>query len=107
MYVCAGHKISIALEELGVQYDAHTINISKGEQFQPWFLKLSPNNRIPALVDHSNNSIAIFESAAILIYLAETYDKTDKMLPRSGADRYTVLQWLMWCVAYIYIVQYR
>lgn len=91
--------MSILLEELGVQYDAHTINITKNEQFQPWFLEISPNNRVPALVDNNGpdgKPIAIFESAAIMIYLAETYDKTNQFLPKSGAERYNVLQWVMW-----------
>ncbi len=91
-----GHKVHIALEELGLAYQAHPIDISKGEQFDPAFLKISPNNRIPAIVDPEGPDgapISLFESGAILVYLAE---KTGKLLPASGAARYIVLQWLMW-----------
>ena len=84
-----GRKVSIALEELGLPYTVHSINISQGEQFAPDFLKISPNNRIPAIVDRDNN-LALMESGAILIYLA---DKTGKLLPKSGeADLNTGLQ---------------
>ncbi len=91
-----GHKVHIALEELGLAYETHAIDISKGDQFDPAFLKISPNNRIPAIVDPEGpdgQPIALFESGAILIYLAE---KTGKLLPAAGAGRYAVLQWLMW-----------
>jgi GST-like protein len=91
-----GHKVHIALEELGLAYAAHPIDISKGAQFAPEFLQISPNNRIPAIVDPDGpggEPVSLFESGAILIYLAE---KTGKLLPASGAGRYTVLQWLMW-----------
>ncbi|HKY86327.1 MAG TPA: glutathione S-transferase N-terminal domain-containing protein [Pseudorhodoplanes sp.] len=87
-----GRKISIALEELGLPYKAHPINIGKDEQFAPDFLKISPNNRIPAIVDHDNN-MSLFESGAILIYLG---DKTGKFLPKEGEARYRVIEWLMW-----------
>jgi GST-like protein len=87
-----GRKISIALEELGLPYDVHPIDISKDEQFAPEFLKVSPNNKIPAIVD-SDTGIHLMESGAILIYLA---DKTGKLLPQEGAARYRVLEWLMW-----------
>src|SRR5215213_11962941 len=82
-----GRKASIALEELGLPYTAHAIDISKDEQFQPDFLKISPNNRIPAIVDR-DNGMSLMESGAILIYLA---DKTGKFLPRDGKDRYRVI----------------
>ena len=85
-----GRKVSIALEELGLPYKAHPIDISKDEQFAPDFLKISPNNRIPAIVD---NGMSLFESGAILIYLA---DKTGKLMPRDGEGRYRVIEWLMW-----------
>src|SRR5512143_3673260 len=87
-----GRKVSIALEELGLPYSAHAIDISKGEQFAPDFLKVSPNNRIPAIVDRDNN-LALMESGAILQYLA---DKTGRLLPKSGEARYRVVEWLMW-----------
>lgn len=87
-----GRKVSIALEELGLPYTAHAIDISKDEQFAPAFLKISPNNRIPAIVDRDND-MSLMESGAILIYLA---DKTGKLLPKSGEDRYKVIEWLMW-----------
>jgi GSH-dependent disulfide-bond oxidoreductase len=87
-----GRKVSIALEELGLPYTVHPIDISKDEQFAPEFLKIAPNNRIPAIVDRDTN-IALMESGAILIYLA---DKTGKLLPKSGEGRYRVIEWLMW-----------
>ena len=87
-----GRKVSIALEELGLSYTVHPIDIGKEEQFKPEFLKVSPNNRIPAIVDRENG-ISLMESGAILIYLA---DKTGKLLPKSGEQRYRVLEWLMW-----------
>ena len=87
-----GRKISIALEEMGLAYTAHAIDIGKDEQFKPEFLKVSPNNRIPAIVD-SDNNMSLMESGAILIYLA---DKTGKLLPKSGEGRYKVIEWLMW-----------
>ena len=87
-----GRKVSIALEELGLPYTSHAIDISKDEQFAPDFLKISPNNRIPAIVDR-DNGLSVFESGAILIYLA---DKTGKLMPKDGEKRYRVLEWLMW-----------
>jgi GST-like protein len=87
-----GRKVSIALEELGLPYKAHAIDISKDEQFAPAFLKISPNNRIPAIVDN-DNGMSLFESGAILIYLA---DKTGKLMPKDGEGRYRVIEWLMW-----------
>jgi GST-like protein len=87
-----GRKVSIALEELGLPYKAHPIDITKNEQFAPDFLKISPNNRIPAIIDH-DNSMSMFESGAILIYLG---DKTGKFLPKEGEQRYRVIEWLMW-----------
>lgn len=87
-----GRKVSILLEELGLPYEAHAIDISKDEQFAPDFLKISPNNRIPAIVDR-DNGLSLMESGAIMIYLA---DKTGKLLPREGEARYRVIEWLMW-----------
>ncbi|APG62129.1 thiol:disulfide oxidoreductase [Sphingorhabdus lutea] len=92
-----GWKISIMLEEAGLDYNIIPVNIMKGEQFAPDFLKISPNNRIPAIVDHAPNlgkePISIFETGAILIYLAE---KSGQFLPQDSAKRSDVMQWLMW-----------
>jgi GST-like protein len=92
-----GHKITIALEELGLPYRIVPVNISQGDQFKPDFLAIAPNNRIPAIVDHEpadgGEPLALFESGAILEYLA---DKTGRFLPESGRSRYDVLQWLNW-----------
>ncbi|WP_242204767.1 MULTISPECIES: glutathione binding-like protein [unclassified Pseudomonas] len=92
-----GHKISLFLEEAGLPYNVHPINISQGEQFQPHFLKIAPNNRIPAIVDHEpadrGEPLSLFESGAILLYLAE---KTGKFLPKDLRGRQTALQWLFW-----------
>ncbi len=87
-----GRKASIMLEEVGLDYAAHAIDISKGDQFKPEFLKISPNNRIPAIVDH-DAGLSIFESGAILLYLAE---KTGQLLPSSGEARWRAMEWLMW-----------
>src|SRR5690606_37359705 len=87
-----GRKVSIALEELGLPYTVHPIDIGKDEQFAPDFLKLSPNNRIPAIVDRDAD-YALFESGAILMYLAE---KTGRLMPKDVPSRYRVVEWLMW-----------
>ncbi len=95
-----GHKITIFLEETQLPYRIVPVNISKGEQFQPDFLKICPNNRIPALVDHApaeaGAPVPVFESGAILLYLAE---KTGKFLPAELRGRTEVLQWLFWQMA--------
>jgi len=95
-----GHKISIFLEESGLEYQIKPINIGEGEQFTPAFLKISPNNKIPAIVDHScmeeNSPLFVFESGAILLYLA---DKIRQFIPQNTHGRYNVLQWLFWQVA--------
>jgi len=91
-----GTKVSILLEELGLDYTVHAINILNDEQFRPEFLSINPNNKIPAIVDHdgpNGKPITVFESGAILMYLAEKTNST--LLPPSGADRYATLQWLM------------
>ena len=92
-----GWKISIMLEECGLPYKFMPVNIGKGEQFAPAFLAISPNNRMPAIVDHAPTGggapVAVFESGAILQYLAE---KTGRFLPADLRGRYQVLQWLMW-----------
>lgn len=87
-----GHKVSIALEELALPYQLITLNLQKGEQKTPEFLKLNPNGRIPAIVDRDADDFAVFESGACLIYLAE---KTGKLMPTDAKGRSRVLQWLM------------
>ena len=87
-----GRKVSIALEEMGLPYEAHAIDITKDEQFDPAFLKIAPNNKIPAIVDR-NNGLTLMESGAILIYLAE---KSGKLLPTEPVARMKCLEWLMW-----------
>jgi len=87
-----GWKISIALEEMALPYTLRLLTLSKLEQKEEWFLKINPNGRIPAIVDHDNDDFAVFESGAILIYLAE---KTGKFLPSEPKARSRVLQWLM------------
>lgn len=87
-----GRKVAIALEEMGLDYRIHPIDIYSGEQFAPEFLAISTNGKIPAIVDQATGE-AIFESGAILIYLAE---KTGQFLADSGAERAATLQWLMW-----------
>lgn len=87
-----GFKASIALEEMGLPYKVRPVNIGADEQFHPDFLKISPNNKIPAIVDEETG-ISVFETGAILVYLAE---KTGKFLPATGEARYKVLEWLNW-----------
>ena len=87
-----GRKISIVLEELGMPYEVHPVDIGKDEQFKPEFLKISPNNRIPAIVDR-DNGLHLMELGAILLYLAE---KDGKLLPRELEPRFRVIEWLMW-----------
>jgi len=91
-----GHKVHIMLEETGLAYRAHGVNIREGKQFEPAFLAISPNHRIPAIVDTDGpgvKPISLFESGAILIYLA---GKSGRFLPADLHDRYKALQWLMW-----------
>ena len=90
-----GRKISIALEEMGLAYTVHPVDIGQDQQFAPEFLPISPNNKIPALYDHEHE-ISVFESGAILIHLAE---KTGKFLPAAPAERAKVLEWLSWQMA--------
>jgi len=87
-----GHKVSIALEELGLPYSLRVLDLSANEQKEPWFLAINPNGRIPAIVDHDEGDFAVFESGAILIYLAE---KTGRLMPHDAKGRSRVLQWLM------------
>ena len=92
-----GHKISLFLEEAGLPYTMHPVNIGQGEQFKPDFLKIAPNNRIPAIVDQQpadgGATLSLFESGAILLYLAE---KTGQFLPKDLRGRQEALQWLFW-----------
>lgn len=87
-----GRKALIMLEELELPYEATWLNLGELQQKEPWFLKINPNGRIPAIVDHDENDFAVFESGAILLYLAE---KTGRLLPTETKARSTVLQWLM------------
>lgn len=90
-----GYKVSIFLEEAEAPYQLMPVNIGRGDQFKEEFLKIAPNNRIPAIVDRDadGGEISIFESGAILVYLAE---KFEKFLPAAGRERHEVMQWLMW-----------
>lgn len=91
-----GRKISVALEEMGLAYRVKTVDISKDQQFEPAFLEISPNNRIPAIIDDEGpggSPISVFESGAILLYLAE---KTGQFIPTDPRDRVAVNEWLMW-----------
>lgn len=92
-----GRKISIMLEEIGLPYEVRTVDIGRDQQFAPAFLKISPNNKIPALVDEQADGgpLAVFESGAILTYLAE---KTGRFLAPSGAARYAAIEWLHWSI---------
>ena len=94
-----GHKITIFLEEAGLPYTLRPVDIARGDQFKPAFLDIAPNNRIPAIIDHApadgGADIPVFESGAILLYLAE---KTGLFLPKDSRERLIVLQWLFWQV---------
>lgn len=92
-----GRKVSVMLEECGLPYEAHAVDISKGAQFEPDFVKIAPNSKIPAIVDRETG-VSLFESGAILVYLAE---KTGKFLPKEGEGRAKVLEWLFWQMANI------
>jgi GSH-dependent disulfide-bond oxidoreductase len=87
-----GYKVSIMLEETGLDYTVHAIDLARGEQKTPEFLAMNPNGRIPVIVDHDNGEFVVFESGAILIYLAE---KSGRLLPEDDKARSRVLQWLM------------
>ncbi len=91
-----GVKVSILLEELGLPYEPHLVNFGTNDQFSPEFLSLNPNNKIPAIIDPDGpggQPLALFETGAILVYLAE---KTGQFMPTDAAGRYHTLQWLMW-----------
>ncbi|XLZ71063.1 glutathione S-transferase N-terminal domain-containing protein [Massilia sp. SR12] len=87
-----GHKVSIALEELELPYEMHVLDLGKGAQKEPWFTAINPNGRIPAIVDRDNDNFAVFESGAILVYLAEL---TGRLMPQDFKARSLVMQWLM------------
>ena len=87
-----GHKASIMLEELGLPYTVHALNLMKGDQRKPDYLKINPNGRIPTIVDRDNGDFSVFESGAILVYLAEKYRR---FMPAEPRGRSTVIQWLM------------
>jgi len=91
-----GYKISICLEELGLDYQAHPINLLEEQQKEDWFLAINPNGRIPAIIDHDQDDLKLFESGAILLYLAE---KTGKLLPIEPKARAQCIQWLIFQVA--------
>ena len=87
-----GYKVSITLEELELPYDLHAIDLSSGAQKEPWFLAIDPNGRIPAIVDRENDNFAVFESGAMMLYLAE---RVGKLIPSDAKGRSLVVQWLM------------
>ena len=91
-----GYKISIMLEEIGLPYEVRVLDLANGEQKEDWFLTINPNGRIPAIVDHDNDDFAVFESGAIMLYLAE---KTGQLLPAEEKARSRVIQWLMFQMA--------
>ena len=91
-----GWKVSIALEELALPYTVHPIRLDKLEQKEPWYLAMNPNGRIPTIVDRANGDLAVFESGAILVYLAE---RTGKLMPADANGRSLVMQWLMFQMA--------
>jgi GST-like protein len=94
-----GHKVVVMLEELGAPYDIHHIDIERGDQFEPWYDEISPNNRMPAIVDRApedgGEPLSVFESGAILYYLANKYDR---FLPSETRPRTRVMEWLFWQV---------
>jgi len=87
-----GYKVSITLEELGLPYNLHAIDLSSGAQKEPWFLAINPNGRIPAIIDRENDNFAVFESGAIMLYLAE---RAGRLIPADEKGRSLVVQWLM------------
>ena len=87
-----GHKASVTLEELGLPYEVHAVDLAKNQQKEPWFLAINPNGRIPAIVDRDLGGLAVFESGAIMIHCAE---KAGRLLPTDAAGRARVLSWLM------------
>ena len=94
-----GHKASITLEELGIPYEVHIVNLMGGDQKKPEFLAINPNGRIPAIVDRDEDDFAVFESGALMIYLAE---KAGRLLPSDRRGRSRVIQWLMFQMGWIF-----
>lgn len=90
-----GWKVSIALEELGVDYEVKSLSLRDNEQKTDDYLKINPNGRIPAIVDHKNNDFSVFESGAILLYLADRYDPENRLWPKDRDEQSLVTQWLM------------
>ncbi|CAB4380037.1 unnamed protein product [Rhizophagus irregularis] len=91
-----GVKASVVLEELGIPYKVKQVELLKKEQYEPWFLKINPNGKIPAIVDHGKEDFPVFESTAIAIYLCENYDPEEKLLPKNDPKlRSQVIQWVM------------
>ena len=91
-----GWKVSVMLEEIGLPYTVHHVDLMQGQQKAPWFLEICPNGRIPAIVDRANGDFAVFESGAIMIYLAE---RAGRLLPTDAKGRSRVIQWLMFQMA--------
>ncbi|KAI9348517.1 thioredoxin-like protein [Obelidium mucronatum] len=95
-----GWKASIILEELkahyGLEYNVHSVSFAKNEQKEEWYLKMNPNGRIPVIVDHNRSDFVVFESGAILLYLAEHYDPENILFPEDSNARSQVIQWIMW-----------
>jgi glutathione S-transferase len=87
-----GYKVSVTLEEMGIPYNVHSVNLREQDQKQDWFLKMNPNGRIPVIVDRDANDLTVFETGAIMVYLAE---KTGQLMPADSAGRAQVMQWLM------------
>jgi glutathione S-transferase len=98
LYTCStqnGVKVSIILEELGIPYKVKEISLKDSEQYEPWFLKINPNGKIPAITDHSKGDFHVFDSDAIAIYLCENYDTEEKLLPKNDPKlRSQVIQWV-------------
>ncbi|KAG2175826.1 hypothetical protein INT44_000304 [Umbelopsis vinacea] len=90
-----GWKASVTLEELGIPYNLEAIDMMKNTQKEPWFIKINPNGRIPAIVDHSKNDFAVFESGAIMEYVCDNYDSQHRLLPQEPLARSRVIQFLM------------
>jgi glutathione S-transferase len=91
-----GWKVSVLLEEIGMEYTVHHVDIFEGTQKEDWYLKINPNGRIPAIIDRANDDLTIFESGAIMVYLAR---KSGRLLPSDDKGFYNVLQWLMFQMA--------
>jgi glutathione S-transferase len=91
-----GYKASVTLEELGLPYETRAISMSQGEQKKDWFLRINPNGRIPAMLDHDAGDVRVFETGAIMLYLCEHYDPEHKLLPTDRKKKAEAMSWLMW-----------